>query len=540
MVKKSEIYKKLWNVFIIAAVLFTTSCTNTKVGADINQEETSHVVQSESAPTIQDIEIQETVREIPEDSSPEEFARLENLLPYQVNKNERYYSQTMLGLVPQKDYGKIYPYLGQVNKGIEDEYGYSNYTRYFYGFINQSGKIICDPNYNNVHFLQYKDKSAYSLFKYTYAAGTYEAIVYYAVASADGSFVEKYERVYSPSGSFQYIPVMKNGKWGVIDYDGTEVLPCIYDSAPLFQDGMAAVIDDGSEYYYYINQNGERIMGPFEAPPHPISETEAGYYPEGLESALFYNNRAMYFEDGKYGFMDKNQVKITPPIYIYMSHSSYGYAIDQYAIVREGDSYPCSYGVIDLSGNYVVPPQEGPIYRAEAEYFEVRDENYNTRYTYNKTESLDADSQYLGGGYVGKSLGNGKYMLSRGWRSKTFNANGAEWICGDIFQLYDGTDAGVVNIEGKRFLNNGEMIGKIADLDYNYGAIYVKYQMESNHSYGSNYGAMGNDGVLLDFRYSYLEELGEYFCAIEGNYGGLIDRRGNWIIKVSLLDYLDD
>jgi len=105
-----------------------------------------------TAPTIQDTEIQETVREIPEDSSPEEFARLENLLPYQVNKNERY------------------PYLGQVNQGIEDEYSYIKYTGYFYGFIDQYGKIICDPNYNNVHLLHYKDKSAYSLHKYTYTA----------------------------------------------------------------------------------------------------------------------------------------------------------------------------------------------------------------------------------------------------------------------------------------------------------------------------------------------------------------------------------
>ena len=544
MVKKSEIYKKLWNVFIIAAVLFTTACTNTKVGADINQEETSHVVQSESAPTIQDTEIQETVREIPEDSSPEEFARLENLLPYQVNKNERYYSQTMLGLVPQKDYGKIYPYLGQVNQGIEDEYSYIKYTGYFYGFIDQYGKIICDPNYNNVHLLHYKDKSAYSLHKYTYAAGTHEEIGYNAVVSADGSFVEKYERVYIRSESFQYIPVMKNGKWGVIDYDGTEVLPCIYDNAPLFQDDMAAVLDDSSTYYY-INPSGERIMGPFEAPPRLYFETDAGYYPEGLESALFYNNRAMYFKDGKYGFMDKNQVQITPPIYIYTSHSSDGYSIDQYAIVREGDSYPSSYSVIDLSGNYVVPPQEAPIYRVEAKYFVVYDEDYNISYTYNKAAPLDAESQYLGGGYVGKSLGEGEYMLSRGWQSKTFKANTAERICGDLFQLKDGTDAGVVNIEGRRYLNNGEGLRKIADLDYSDGVICIKYQMGSGNPYVSGYGKLkygvvGNDGVLLDFRYSYLEEMGEYFCAAEGNYGGLIDRSGNWIIKVSLLDHLDD
>lgn len=537
-----------WNVLVIATVLFTTSCANSNARVDLLEEETSQVLQTESAPTVQNIEFKETVQEIPKDSSPSEFARLESLSPYQVKINERYYNQTMLGLIPQKDYGKIYPYLGQVNQGIEDEHNYLKYTGYFYGFIDQNGKIICDPNYNNVHLLRHQDKSAYLLYKCTYAAGTHEKIEYYAVVSADGSFVEKYERVYNHSGPFQYIPVMKNGKWGVIDYDGAEVLPCIYDNAPLFQDGMAAVLDDSS-FYYYINQKGERIMGPFEAPPEPYFELEEGYRPVGLESALFYNNRAMYFIDGKYGFMDKNQIQITPPIYIYTSLNSDGYAFDQYAIVREGERregyfYPSSFGVIDLSGNYVVPPQETRIYRIELGYFEVYDENYNI-VTYNKDKSLDVESRYLGRGYVGKSLGDGEYMLSRGWQSKTFKANSAEQICGDIFLLRDGPDAGVVNMEGRRFLNNGEGLWKIADLEANNGAICIKYQMGSrDHVYGgyrkSKYGVMGNDGVLLDFRYSYLEEMGEYFCAAEGIYGGLIDRSGNWIIKVSLLDYLAD
>ena len=58
---------------------------------------------------------------------------------------------------------------------------------------------------------------------------------------------------------------------------------------------------------------------------------------------------------------------------------------------------------------------------------------------------------------------------------------------------------------------------------------------------------MGNSGSASNIRweretlmYPAMEKMGEYFCAAEGNYGGLIDRSGNWIIKVSLLDHLDD
>lgn len=538
------LYKKLLSIFAITIMLTTTACTGSKA-EDPGEKETSHAAPEESLPMVQGTEVRETeTQTIAEDSLPEKFDRLEKLSPYQVNKNERYYSQTMLGLVPQKNYGQIYPYLGQVNQGIESENSYTKYTGYFYGFIDQSGKIICDPNYNKVYFLQYNDKSAYVLYKCTYEAGTHEEIEYYAVAGVDGSFVEKYERVYNAFEAFEYIPVMKNGKWGAIDYDGTEVLPCIYDSAPLFQDGMAAVLDDSSTYYY-INQSGERIMGPFEAPPHPFFELEDGYPPEGLESALFYNDRAMYFEDGKYGFMDKNQVPVTPPIYLYTSHSSDGYLFDPYAIVTVGESYPSSHGLIDLAGNDIVPLQDGQIYRVEPGYFEVYNEDYRISYTYNVAESFDADSKYLGGGYVGKALGNGEYMLSKGGQSKIFKANTAERICGNIFMMSDGVDAGVVDIEGKRYLNNGEGLRKITDLDYSEGAICIKYQMESERPYGfgygtSKYGVMGNDGVLLDFKYSYLEEMGEYFCATEGNYGGLIDRNGNWNVRVSLLDHLSD
>lgn len=54
-------------------------------------------------------------------------------------------------------------------------------------------------------------------------------------------------------------------------------------------------------------------------------------------------------------------------------------------------------------------------------------------------------------------------------------------------------------------------------------------------------GLIDSDGnYILEPVYRSLIPVGDKFMAYQGYYGGLIDKSGNWIIKVSLLDYIND
>ena len=53
----------------------------------------------------------------------------------------------------------------------------------------------------------------------------------------------KYEDIRSLSGG--YAAVQLEGKWGYLDAAGDLVIPCVYDQAMDFEDGSAAVIENG-------------------------------------------------------------------------------------------------------------------------------------------------------------------------------------------------------------------------------------------------------------------------------------------------------
>jgi len=52
--------------------------------------------------------------------------------------------------------------------------------------------------------------------------------------------------------------VEKNGKWGFIDKTGKEVIPCTYDYAESFSDGLAKVTINGKANF--IDKTGKVVI----------------------------------------------------------------------------------------------------------------------------------------------------------------------------------------------------------------------------------------------------------------------------------------
>ncbi len=130
-----------------------------------------------------------------------------------------------------------------------------------------------------------------------------------------------YSQVYNFS---EGICAVKNteGKWGYIDADGKEVIPCTYDVANSFSCGLALVKSDG--FYGYINKENQFVI--------PATYEEA--YP-------FSEDRACVRQGELYGYIDTTGAMTIP--------ASFELAFDfteDGAVVKQGD-----YGLIDRVGN---------------------------------------------------------------------------------------------------------------------------------------------------------------------------------------------
>lgn len=149
--------------------------------------------------------------------------------------------------------------------------------------------------------------------------------------------------------------------WGFMDWNGNEVIPCIYDRADSFCGNYARVYLDG---WGLIDMNGKEVV--------PCKYSDIGSCSEGfacikkdgkwgyvdIESGkelviglydfvyIFCEGIARVEKDNKYGFIDKTGKEIAPCIFGATSFFREGLAV----VNKNGK---CGY--IDMTGNVVIP-----------------------------------------------------------------------------------------------------------------------------------------------------------------------------------------
>ncbi len=113
---------------------------------------------------------------------------------------------------------------------------YSVYTNGKWGVINTKGETILQPIYEEMVQVPNKSKKVFiCTYDVDYNAGTYKSK---AVNEKNETIFSQYEKVEvlqnsDEDGNLQteenILKVSKNGKYGIIDFDGKEILPCEYD-----------------------------------------------------------------------------------------------------------------------------------------------------------------------------------------------------------------------------------------------------------------------------------------------------------------------
>lgn len=143
--------------------------------------------------------------------------------------------------------------------------------------------------------------------------------------------VENYDRLYNFHEGMAL--VKKNEKYGFINKLGEEIIPCIYDDAEDFNNGLAIVgkrISEDNLIYGCLDQNGSIII------------------PLKYENIVgFLNSVSPARIDGKEGAIDNTGKTIIP--FIYESVHSYHEGL---ALVVNADN---KYGYVDEQGKLVIP-----------------------------------------------------------------------------------------------------------------------------------------------------------------------------------------
>ena len=100
--------------------------------------------------------------------------------------------------------------------------------------------------------------------------------------------------------------VRLNGKWGVINTEGKEVVPLKYDDVDYFSEGLAAVKLNGK--WGFVDKEGKEVI--------PLKYDSVGSFHEGLAG--------VYLNGGKYGHINKQGKEYWDIVEI-MKHNEQGY-----------------------------------------------------------------------------------------------------------------------------------------------------------------------------------------------------------------------
>ncbi len=158
------------------------------------------------------------------------------------------------------------------------------------------------------------------------------ALTLAASAMAADEYTEVIPCQYDNARSFSegLAAVEKDGRWGFIDKEGNEVIPFIYDYALSFNEGLAPVMLDHK--MGYIDKTGDVVI--------PFELFLADNFKEGVASVLL--------REGGWKWIDKTGQIIIPAEY------SLGYDFHEgLALVWSDHKY--KYGFIDKTGKEVIP-----------------------------------------------------------------------------------------------------------------------------------------------------------------------------------------
>ena len=213
---------------------------------------------------------------------------------------------------------------------------FAAYNNNKWGVINSNGDIVIDPSYAEMIIVPNSKKDIFlCTFDVNYDDGTYKTK---ALNSKNEEILTSYEQIEAITNidenqnltyNGQVLRVQKPGKYGLINMDGTEILPCEYEEIKALQGVENAILVQKDGKYGIVNNDGKTLI-------EPNYVEIQGLGKEASQGFIVKN------QEGKYGIIDISNKQVLETKY------------DAISKIHEGDYY-----VVTENGKQKVVKKDG-------------------------------------------------------------------------------------------------------------------------------------------------------------------------------------
>lgn len=392
---------------------------------------------------------------------------------------------------------------------------FAAYQNNKWGVIDSNGNIVIDPSYAEMIIVPNSKKDVFlCTFDVNYDDGTYKTK---ALNSKNEEIFANYEQIEAIqnidenknlSYETQVLKVQSGGKYGLINMEGNEILPCEYDEIIALQgvEGALLVFKDGN--YGVVNDAGKTLIPASYAEIQALGdETSQGFVVRNIE--------------GKYGIVDISNEQVLAMNYEGISKIHQG---DYYVVTEGGKQVVIKKdGTEVLNGDYdeivaiLKNPENGVIYK-KSEKYGVMSLNGEIKINAEYEELLEAKT----GTFIAKTGEKFGIIDLAGEKKVDFKYRGITY--NEKADLYVAEDENYNN----EILNSNyevKLTGMVTDLDDEDGYIEIR---------------QGDEYKYYNFRFEEEKESDIFtsntlFVSKKDGKYGFVDKEGNIVI-----DYIYD
>lgn len=366
--------------------------------------------------------------------------------------------------------------------------------------------------------------------------------------------------------SYNYYPILKNEKYGIIDLQGNILVDALYEQVIIpnpLKDVFICISNDGTSKA--LNKNGEELFNNY-------NEISAIKF-TGTVSDMPYEKTVLSYKNGdKYGLIDYNGKEVTKPIYeeitsvpykegeiLAKKDGKYGVINNkgvtliefEYDII-EGDGFykedtkykesgyfvgnktteGYRYGYINKKFDKILDVENNEIYRISVEdddknvYLMVK-KNGKMGVVYNKKTIIECEFQDIEYNSEDKT-----FFVQKNSKFGVYDINGSNIV--PVQYDYISYKGNYIYAEQDEIAKYFDQFGKeIQDIEY------IEVHSTDNVIYSitisedGNYGIIdGKQNVLVDNTYSYIDyAFDNYFIALRDGKLGIIDSQNNIIVE---------
>ena len=384
-----------------------------------------------------------------------------------------------------------------------------------YGLLDKTGKVTIPFEYDNLYF--------YPSYKFAAVSKTVGGKNQWGIVSLQNKVIIplQYEQLQLDSN---LIGFKQNGKWGLKDISGNDLMPAEYESMYPYAKSKMVLVQKGPQYGF-TDINGKWL---FEKAKSVY--TLYGVYEDMIECVV----------SNKYGYLDTkgNEVIMTK----YDNANSF----DKVGLAKVGKKPATSgsttlYGYVDKKGNEIIPVKYETIGSFSNGLVYVKDPETN-RYGYmDKTGKWIVSPVYLdvnsfdehGGAWVKQTDGKWHYINKTGKDLGTLDEKETSWknFLNNGYAIYENADNPYVLID-----KNGKVLKNLEDCDgvYNFSEGIAGYKCKSNSQYGF-LDLNGNKITSCDFTgfTGFIEGVSKVNKKVDGVHkAGYLDKTGKLFLPV--------